>query len=103
MMMDIDGRLKIELNTTQIGYLLAAIRIAAGQIFGPKAELTQRELIEVRDDIVEQVDEQLAASTMARQIGLEEHRPMAPEPSNPEWKRLDVNSVIESARAKRLG
>lgn len=40
--------------------------------------------------------------TMARQLGLEEHRPLPPEPRDRTWRRLDVDEVIRQTQTRKL-
>lgn len=42
------------------------------------------------------------AETMARQLGLDEHRPLPPRPTDPTWYRVDVEDLIRRSVERKL-
>lgn len=55
-----EPRAKLDLSLVQVGYVKAALNIAACHLHGPRAEFALRELMELLQDIDEQIQEQFA-------------------------------------------
>lgn len=54
-----DGRVKIELTYRQIGMIFGALNVVQSKINGAQNTLVQMELRELRDEMTEQIQEQV--------------------------------------------